>query len=171
MTQVSLTDLQHYLTMCPARYWREPLTGDQILAALADSVSQPVPSDVQHLLGQSPRGWLLVLLISWLLQHPSLVAPSEAFWIFCRTELLALAQVVPDTQWWHNPERQEELLRRILKSLGMMVLGETAIQSQEQLQELDSLYNQALLNEIFSRYQRRQAVKAALKRRLETEPI
>lgn len=163
-----LSDWLTYLVACPARYWREPLTSAQTLAALADSIPGQIPSDLLQSLSQQPDSWQLLLLISWLLRHPDSPVPSEALWEFCRFTLPQLAQLIPAEQWSHSPERQEELLRHVLQALGVSLADETPAQSQERLQALDSQVTHTLLKQLNARYERRQAVAAALKRRSES---
>lgn len=168
MHPIPLSEWLTYLVACPARYWREPLTGEQTLAALADSIPGPIPEECLQSLPQQPESWPLVLILSWLLRHPDMPKPTEELWEFCHRTLPKLAQLIPAAAWLHTPQRQEELLRHVLQAQGVALASETPAQSQAQLQELDSQVTYALLNQLNARYERRQAIAAALKRRTES---
>jgi hypothetical protein len=83
----------------------------------------------------------LIAVATWLLHDDFFLSRpqlAQLMWKTLSRELIDLAGVVKPEDAVHDPDRREELVRVILKHLGLRPRGETAQQAKDRLNTLDS---------------------------------
>jgi hypothetical protein len=150
-----LEALTHRLAECPAEFLVEPRTaatpdGIDVAAIVGDHFRATGGRTPQALeLGRfrnptsaaAVRHLRLISITMWLvhddyfLSRPQL---AEAIWSMLSSELADLAEVVRAEEVVRDPDRREELVRIVLKALGLRPRGESEQQATDRLNTLDS---------------------------------
>ena len=150
-----LETLTHRLAECPPEFLMEPkmaakADGIDVAAIVADHFRvvggwTPSPRDLAWLRdvthGSAANYLRLIAVTTWLmhddyfLSRPQLAQPM---WTTLSQELIDLAGVVKAQDVVRDPDRREELVRVVLKYLGLRPRGETVAQATDRLNTLDS---------------------------------
>ncbi len=107
-----------------------------------------------------------MLVSCWLLADPYFKQPALADLArqFLQETLLGLDQYMPVDRLLHDPDRREELVRRLLNDLGLRPAGETEAQAADRLQTLDSGERARVLRQSAKAERRAQDVRDAMAR-------
>ncbi|HEY6333325.1 MAG TPA: hypothetical protein VI756_28635 [Blastocatellia bacterium] len=106
------------------------------------------------------------------LWHPSLRGgPAERAGLdrLLIQELAAVASVVRADSLFGEEDRREELVRRVLRALGRIVPGETGVESEDRLRQLDSVERQRVLAAAADRERRSREVREEMARKAAEE--
>lgn len=113
-----------------------------------------------------------VLAACHLLWHPELrrqpPAP-EKFTKFLVQDLAALAAVAQADTLRTEEERREELIRRALGALGLLLPGESAKEAEDRLSQVDSVERRRLLKEAAEKEKRAREVREMMARKAAEE--
>ena len=155
-----LEHLLRRLASTPAAFLAEPRVrsgGDVVVEAvvfdaLTDLGHRMSEAEVASFANRDPRvrNWLrLVLIASWLIHdesfRPAQVGPGVLEWL--TTDTRELSEVVDAGQFVSDPDRREELSRRLLAALGWVPAGESARQAADRLSTVDSVERARVLAE------------------------
>jgi hypothetical protein len=113
-----------------------------------------------------------VLAACHLLWHPSLRSQSpraDALRRFLVQDQAELAAVTPVDQLFEEEERREELVRRVLAALGLLLPGETSQEAEDRLTQVNSIERQRLLREAAEKEKRAREVREQMARRAAEE--
>jgi hypothetical protein len=142
-------------------YFGEP-PGEALLAAFR-------PANA----GKAERNRLRwVLAACHLLWHPALRAcpvTREQLNRLLVQHLATLASVVPADTVRAEEERREELIRRTLAALGLLLPGESAKEAEDRLAQVDSVERRRLLREAAEKEKRAREVREMMARRAAEE--
>ena len=140
--------LTHRLAECPPEFLLEPRSagtaadGIDVAAIVADhfrALGSFLPPVRQ--LGGPANHLRIVAVATWLLHHEYFLSRPQlapAMWAMLSRELGDLASVVKADDVVRDPDRREELVRVVLKYLGLRPRGETEQQAADRLNTLDS---------------------------------
>lgn len=181
MRRVALNELLSWLRQAPPALARlGPLPRPTLTAVLQDLwrelFGQPPDASLIRALGRQyltangaqADGQQGLLLSLWLLQAPALRGWLDRTTI--ESVLLAslpalLEAMAIENAGWYGLERQEELARFWLRSLGLQPVDESPADSAERWELISSQRRQELLAELRRRRQREKAVRQAQQRR------
>lgn len=112
-----------------------------------------------------------VLAACHLLWHPGLRGRgSEAGFVQLLTKDLAgLAAVAPVEGLVTEEERREELIRRALRALGLLLPGESAKEAEDRLAQVDSIERRKLLREAAEKEKRAREVREMMAKKAAEE--
>jgi hypothetical protein len=180
-----LEDLTRRLAECPAEFLAEPRVGAsgrvQVAAVVADLVRDlggppltPAQADaIQPRKADGQRNWLAVVLIAaWLLHHPwfreekRFGAEAVSFLTTGAAELAALTQA---PLFVTDPDRREELVRVVLRDLGLRPAGETPAQAADRLATLNTAERQRVMLAARQAEERSEAIRAAMAKKAADE--
>jgi hypothetical protein len=177
-----LEALLHRLVETPSEFLAEPRIGQQgevdVAAVVWDvlrdlGAKPPAESEMSQFRpraagAKAKRNQLqLVLLTCWILgdswfrNQPELATKAHAF---LEQTLSELEAYLPAGRLLNDPDRREELVRRLLHELDLRPAGETAAQAADRLQTLDSAERERVLREAAKAERRAQAVREAMAR-------
>jgi hypothetical protein len=172
-----LEDLTRRLAECPAEFLAEPRIGGmgrvQVAAVVADLVRDlggPPLTRAQAEAFQAPaaephRNWLaLVLIAAWLLHHPWFRAhrnfgPQATDFLTAGAAQLAALTQAP--LFVSDLDRREELVRVVLRDLGLRPAGETPAQAADRLSTLNTAERQRVMLAARQAEERSEAIRAA----------
>ena len=180
-----LEALTRRLAECPAEFLAEPRIGAggrvQVAAVVADllrDLGGPPLSSAQaeafqpHTAG-GQRNWLsLVLIAAWVLHDPwfrqqnRFGAGAVAFLTAGAAELAALTQA---PLFVSDPDRREELVRVVLRDLGLRPAGETRAQAADRLTTLNTAERQRVMVAARQAEERSEAIRAAMAKKAADE--
>jgi hypothetical protein len=113
-----------------------------------------------------------VLAACHLLWHPSLRArgldPAPLRKLLVQ-ELSGLAAVVPADALVNEEERREELIRRTLNALGLLLPGETQEEAEDRLTQVDAVERQRLIREATEKEKRAREIREEMARKTAAE--
>lgn len=173
----SLALLMRYLTEIPVDFMGEPHSskrpGVHVDAVVHDVLERlhhpPTPPDALTVFqSESPteRNRLrLTLLSAWLLTCEELepfARPPATPLTFLQQALTELAMRVDSTKFMTDPERREELVRRVLQGLGCRPQGESVSQATDRLAAVDSVARARVLEKTRKAQERAQQLRAEL---------
>jgi hypothetical protein len=113
-----------------------------------------------------------VLAACHLLWHPALrtaTLPAAGFNKLLVQDLAALAAVAPVDGLLRDEERREELIRRTLQALGLLLPGEGAKEAEDRLTQVDSVERRRLVREAAEKEKRAREVREQMARRAAEE--
>jgi hypothetical protein len=113
-----------------------------------------------------------VLAACHLLWHPALraaVLPAAGFGKLLVQDLAALAAVAPVDGLLRDEERREELTRRTLQALGLLLPGEGSKEAEDRLTQIDSVERRRLVREAAEKEKRAREVREQMARRAAEE--
>jgi hypothetical protein len=113
-----------------------------------------------------------VLAACHLLWHPALRAatlPAEGVNRLLVQDLAALAAVAPVDGLLRDEERREELVRRTLHALGLLLPGESPKEAEDRLTQVDSVERRRLVREAAEKEKRAREVREQMARRAAEE--
>ncbi len=168
MTEVAVARLTRRLADTPQDFLADPATvavpavvSDVLLMAGGAALDAAAAAmfDVAD-----PRWRRLVLVTSWLVADPSLLAcgPDALTAWLSSPELVTLAGVVRPGQFVTDPDRREELARLTLRALSLQPAGETPAQAADRLSTVDSVRRQEVLLAAKAAEERAAAVRKAM---------
>ncbi len=191
MTNYSLpiTELCRRLAECPAVFLDSPkiseqsnnrfiaivndtiraLGGDLLTEDEGKAIVKKNPDETISVFGNRLR---LIAITCWVLMDPAFCEFAGISVIAHRFFLIGfgkLPELVAVEDFIRIPERREELIRRVLKQLGISPKGETTEQSEDRLAALDSVETQRVINESRAAQKRNRAVIEAMQRRAAEE--
>lgn len=170
---IELAPLIEHLAATPPSFLAEPrrgrttgvhtdaVVGDVIVLVTGD---EPAEDDLFPLEELSRNHLQLVLISCWLLSHPFFGGrgdPSRLAWLLGQ-ELAPLAELVEADLVTRDPERAEELCRKLLAGLGEPVAGESPAESADRLIAIDSARRIRLIRDSQQRVDRAEQIAAAL---------
>jgi hypothetical protein len=181
-----LAELLRWLTDTPDAFRAEPAGRDRgevsvpaVVADLFDTYFGEPPGD--DLLaafrpantGKAERNRLRwVLAACHLLWHPALrdrpVDPAALSRLLVQ-DLATLASVAPADALQTDEERREELIRRTLSALGLLLPGESEKDAADRLAQVDSVERRRLLREAAEKEKRAREVREMMARRAAEE--
>ena len=178
-----LESLTHRLQECPAAFLEEPRIGDEglvdVAAVVADLLrvlkgSYMLRSKTNAFVSKraKERNRLrLVLVASWVLHDPWFQGKGlhEVARRVLEKDLRPLAKLVDAEQFVNDPDRREELVRVILKNLGLRPRGETKAQAEDQLATLDSIQRARVVREAKAAEERARKIREAMRIKREKE--
>jgi hypothetical protein len=88
---------------------------------------------------------------------------------FLVQDLAEVAAVTPVDQLFEEEERREELVRRVVAALGLLLPGETAQEAEDRLTQVNSIERQRLLREAAEKEKRAREVREMMARRAAEE--
>jgi hypothetical protein len=107
-----------------------------------------------------------------LLWHPALrvsTPPAAGFSKLLVQDLAALAAVAPADGLLGDEERREELIRRTLQALGLLLPGEGPKEAEDRLTQVDSVERRRLVREAAEKEKRAREVREQMVRRAAEE--
>jgi hypothetical protein len=113
-----------------------------------------------------------VLAACHLLWHPALRSQPprvDALRKFLVQDLAELAAVTPVDQLEGEEERREELVRRVVAALGLLLPGESAQEAEDRLTQVSSIERQRLIREAAEKEKRAREVREMMARRAAEE--
>jgi hypothetical protein len=177
--------LTRRLAECPADFLAEPRIGAsgrvQVAAVVADLVRDlggppltPAQAEVfQPRQSEGQRNWLAVVLIAaWLLHHPwfreqgSFGPQAIDFLTAGAAQLAALTQA---PLFVSDPDRREELVRVVLRDLGLRPAGESIAQAADRLATLNTAERQRVMLAARQAEERAEAIRAAMAKKAADE--
>ncbi|MCP5028244.1 MAG: hypothetical protein GY929_18360 [Actinomycetia bacterium] len=170
---IELGPLVEHLTATPPSFLAEPrrgrTTGVHIDAVVGDMIvlvtgDEPDDDDLFPLEALSRNHLRLVLITCWLLSHRFFVGrgdPSRLVWLLGQ-ELAPLAQLVEADLVTRDPERAEELCRKLLAGLAEPIAGESPLESADRLIAIDSSRRVRLVRDSQARVKRVEQIGEAL---------
>ncbi|MCP3912517.1 MAG: hypothetical protein GY713_16360 [Actinomycetia bacterium] len=180
--EIELALLIEHLEATPPSFLALPRRGraggihvDAVLADVIVLVTGQEPSEDQlfPLEELSSNHLRLILISSWLLSHPFFAGRGGAgrvAWL-ASYELGSLAELVEADLVTRDPERAEELCRKVLGGLGEPVANETAGESADRLIAIDSSRRVRLIRESQERVHRAEQVAAAMAAGRARDPV
>jgi hypothetical protein len=180
-----LEDLTRRLAECPAEFLAEPRIGAsgrvQVAAVVADLVrdlggpplTRAQAEAFQPRSAEGHRNWLaLVLIAAWLL-HDDWFRAEKRFGAGAAEFILAgAAQLAAFTQaplFVSDPDRREELVRVVLRDLGLRPAGETPAQAADRLNTLNTAERQRVMQAARQAEERSEAIRAAMAKKAADE--
>lgn len=178
-----LETLLRRLLETPAEFLAEPRIGRRgeidVGAVLWDTFRElgaaPLAEEDLSLFRPSGRGAtkqrnrLRVSLITcWLLHESWFRGQSElaeSTWQFFEESLPVLEQYLDADRLLNDPDRREELIRRLLCDVGLRPAGESPTQAADRLQTLNSAERQRVLREAAKAERRAQQIREAMARK------
>lgn len=142
-------------------YFEKPATGDFLQAF-------DVSGDEKR--ERNRLRWILIA--SHLLWHPVLRErrmAEAAFRKLLVQDLAALAAVVPFDTLIGEPERQEELLRRVLQAAALLLNGERKPDADDRLSQINSIERHRLVTEAAAKEKRAREVREEMLRKAAAE--
>lgn len=177
-TGPSITHLTHRLGLCPQEFTEQPriadgpgvavdaVVGDLFLTWGAPLMRAKQLSFFRASCEESRDVLRLVLVAAWLLYDEELQTTigdprgaAELVMLWMEEDLPALAAVVKPEKFISEPERREELSRRVLALLEMIPEGETEKAAADRLKRVDSLERQRMLAETKERVRRAEELR------------
>lgn len=167
-----LEQLLRRLAATPAAFLGEPRvrTGGHVVveAVVFDTINdlghRMTADELDHFARRDPRerNWLRVVLIaSWLVHEEPFrqaqVGQRVLHWLTRDTR--ELSEVVVAGQFVSDPDRREELARRLLAALDWIPAGETAPQAADRLTTVDSVERARVLADTAVKRHRAQQVR------------
>jgi hypothetical protein len=113
-----------------------------------------------------------ILMTSHLLWHPLLRERRMTESLFRKLlvqDLAALAAVVPFDNLMKEPERQEELVRRVLQSAELLLPGEHKADADDRLSQINSIERHRLVAEAAAKEKRAREVREEMLRKAAAE--
>ena len=177
---VAVAHLVHRLADCPDDFLAPPLTGQGGTVAVAAVVGDtfaglgaalPEPWLASLAPAEANAGmqnWLRACLVAcWLANDDAMrpVLTANVLLHFMADDLRQVADLVPADKLVADPDRREELARRLLRAAGVAPAGETREQAEDRLATLDSANRSRVEAEARAAEQRAREVRAALERR------
>jgi hypothetical protein len=185
-TSPPLAELLRWLAEMPEPFHAEPqgFAGGRIV------VNAVVADLFESIIGEQPdEAWLavfapensskfernrlrFVLAACHLLWHPALrtgIADRAGLSKLLVQDMAVMASVVSADELVTDIERREELIRRALRALGVLLPGEGQKESEDRLVQLDSLERHRLLREAAKKEERAREVREMMARRAAEE--
>lgn len=170
---IAVEELTRHLADCPAEFLAEPRslasseTGTVVVSAVVSDLLCDLGSPDR--LTPEEAAWFdqsrkqaravlqLVLVACWLchakaLRAASSFAPAVRKWL--RTGLVDLANRVTPELFVTDPDRREELVRRLFLALDLQPLGETEAQAADRFKSLDSIERERILRDTRKKLER-----------------
>ena len=181
-----LADFLRWMSEMPEPF-REPPLGFPngrvaVHAVVGDLVEtwsgQPAESSLREAFKPTGAGQLEQNRLRWvlaachLLWHPALRtcdAETDRLKKLLVQDIASLAAVVPVDQLPVDEERREELIRRALGTLGLLLPGETEKEAADRLTQVDSVEHRRLLRAAADRERRTREVREMMARRAAEE--
>jgi hypothetical protein len=180
-----LEALTRRLAECPAEFLAEPRIGAggrvQVAAVVADLVrdlggpplTRAQAEAFQPRGAEGHRNWLaLVLIAAWLL-HDDWFRAEKHFGAGAAEFMTAgAAQLAAFTQaplFVSDPDRREELVRVVLRDLGLRPAGETPAQAADRLTTLNTAERQRVMKAARQAEERSEAIRAAMAKKAADE--
>ncbi|MEP7359655.1 MAG: hypothetical protein ABI847_20550 [Anaerolineales bacterium] len=173
-----LEALTRRLAECPAEFLAEPRIGAsgsiQVAAVVADLARDLGGGPLTRAQAEAftprtagaHRNWLaLVLIAAWLLHDPwfreqrTFGGPAVDFLTAGAAQLAALAQA---PLFVSDPDRREELVRLVLRDLGLRPAGESQAQATDRLGTLNTAERQRVMLAARQAEERSEAIRAAM---------
>lgn len=168
MTDVPVARLTRRLADTPPDFLADPMTvavpavvSDVLLMAGGTALDA---AEAERFEVDEPRWRRVVLVTSWLLADPALLAcgaDAVARWLTAR-ELFTLSLLVDPLRFVQDPDRREELARVTLRALALRPEGESPEQAADRLSTVDSVRRQEVLIAAKVAEERAAAVRKAM---------
>lgn len=151
MTEIAVVTLTRRLTDTPQDFLTNPMAvtvpavvSDVLLMAGGAALDAKAAATFEV---DEPRWRRLVLVTSWLVAEPALLAcGADALSAWLRSaDLCTLSLLVAPRNFVADPDRREELARLTLRALSVTPEGETAAQSADRLSTVDSVRRHEVL--------------------------
>jgi hypothetical protein len=114
----------------------------------------------------------LILIASWLLHHEFFVQAqsfADGVLSFLTSGLDEVAGLVDPKQFVSDPDRREELARRVLRGLDLRPAGESAKQATDRLNTLDSVERIRILRDTRAAQERIRKIQEAMQKKAAEE--
>lgn len=174
---IDVENLLHHIGQMPEVFLHEPRIGKvgsvDVAAVLGDLFSAigadpPGPEDF----GYEPnrpehrnrqRVILVAAWIAWTLRSD--ITDARKLQDLFRAELTQLAAHVDAEQFANDPDRQEELVRTVLKALELQPAGETPAQTADRLDSLSTVRRTRIIRAQQKKLERARQLKADMERK------
>ena len=180
-----LEALTRRLAECPAEFLAEPRIGASgrvhVAAVVADlvrdlggpSLTRAQAEAFQPHRTEDHRNWLaLVLIAAWLLHDPWFREQNRHGASAVDFLTAGAAQMAAFTQaalFVSDPDRREELVRVVLRDLGLRPAGETPAQAADRLTTLNTAERQRVMRAARQAEERSEAIRAAMAKKAADE--
>lgn len=176
-----LAALLRRLAECPAEFLAEPRLGGKgivhVAAVVGDLLSElgggPLPEEEALLFERGERNRLQLILVAswllhdaWFLRRGGLAGSARKLLEHGLEELTA---VVTAAQCVADPDRREELARRVLAALDLRPAGEAEAQARDRLTTLDSVERRRVIAASQEAERRARDVRAAMRKKAAEE--
>lgn len=168
MTEIPVARLTRRLTDTPQDFLADPVAvtvpavvSDVLLLAGGAALDATAAAKFEV---NEPRWRRLVLVTSWLVADPSLLAcGADALSAWLRSSnLFTLSLLVTPLNFVTDPDRREELARVTLRALSVAPAGETSAQAADRLSTVDSVRRHEVLVAAKVAEERAAAVRKAM---------